>query len=364
MRRHGIVVLLALVTACETGLLDPGNLDPDVPSGLFYRLIPSGDPGAPLGIVLEWTPPSSGRAVTYDVYARSSAREDFALRATTTSPSFHDAGIPQLEYFVEALDADGQRLGRTESVIVDERNRLPAPRGLTSTTLNGGIQLAWDPNSYDAAPALFDLYRVYSTSYDRVRGCADADWALEGTTVSDEFVVRSLENGVTRCFAVSAISVDGHESVWSNLRLDTPRYDARSIVLDAVDVRRLTSGLAVWSGSGRAGRVVADTNAAADLVLERRSDGLWLRAVRAEVRIAPYGAAPVSELTSIDRAPAVGYVDAVRVTAGFGFVVRTQRPEGIYFAALRVVNVSADFILFDFAFQSQVGSGELLRATP
>ena len=364
MRQRGLLLLMLSVSACETGLFEPDN--PDAPTDLFYQLIPSGDPGLPLGILLQWTPPRSGRAVSYDVYARSDTRDDFLLRATTTSPSFHDAGVPQLDYFVQALDQDGQELGQSDVVTVDERNRLPAPTTLVSVSLNGGIQLSWDPNAYEAAPQLFDLYRVYSAPYDLARGCDESGWSLEGTTVSDGFVVRNLTNGVTLCFAVSTISRDGHESVWSGIREDTPRYDARSVVLDASDTRRGSSGFVFMSGaSGAFGTVVADTNPAADVVLERRTDGqLWLRASRGDVRVAPYGIAPVSELTSIDRAPTTGYGDAARMLAGYGYVIRVQYADGLHFAAVRVVHVATDFVLFDFAFQGQVGSGELARAAP
>ena len=184
--------------------------------------------------------------------------------------------------------------------------------------------------------------------------------------MSDGFVSRNLPNGVTRCFAVSAISRDGHESLWSNVREDTPRFDARSIVLDASDVRRGSSGFVFMpSTAGAFGVVVSDTTPGADVVLERRSDGaLWFRAARAEARVTQYGVAPVSELTSIDRAPQSGYGDSARVLSGYGYVFRMQYGDGVRYAAVRAVHVAADYVLFDFAFQSQSGSGELLRMPP
>ena len=105
-----LLPLMLSAAACDTGsFLDP--TDPDEPTNLVYQLIPSGDPNAPAGIVLQWEPPRSGLAVTYDVYSRSSSFDQFGLRATTTSPSFHDAGYPQLQYYVIALDVDQQELG-------------------------------------------------------------------------------------------------------------------------------------------------------------------------------------------------------------------------------------------------------------
>jgi hypothetical protein len=360
MRARIPLLLLLAVTACDTNLLAP--VDPDAPVDLSYQLIPSGDPSFPAGIVLQWTAPGSGRAVTYDVYARSSVHEEFGLRATTTSVSFHDAGYPQLEYYVQALDDQRQEMGSTDAIRVDERNRLPAPRALTSTTLNGGVELAWDRNAYLADPEVFDFYRIYSTAWTASQGCVESSWSLEGTTVSDGFVARNLPNGTTRCFAVSAISRDGHESVWSNVREDTPRFDARSIVLDAQDTRRLSSGFVFMpGGSTPFGSVVADTTAGADVVLERRDGALWFRAPRSESRVALYGVSPISELTSMDRAPTAGYTESHPVRAGFGYVFRVQYADGVRYAGIRVVHVAADYILFDFAFQSQSGNPELLR---
>ena len=360
MRARVPLLLLLVATACETNLLAP--VDPDEPTDLTYQLIPSGDPNFPAGIVLHWLPPGSGRAITYDVYARSSLNEEFGLRATTTSPSFHDSGYPQLQYYVQALDDQRRAMGRTDAVEVDERNRLPAPRSLTSTTLNGGVELAWDRNAFLAAPDLFDFYRVYSTRWTSSQGCIESDWALEGTTVSDGFVARNLANGVTRCFAISAISRDGHESVWSNVREDTPRYDARSIVLDAQDIRRGTSAFVFMpGGSTPFGSIVADTAPGADVVLERRDGRLYFRALRTESRLALYGVAPISELASVDRAPAIGYGESAVVMAGYGYVFRVQYADGTRYAAIRVVHVAQDYVLFDFAFQSQIGNAELLR---
>jgi hypothetical protein len=354
-------MLVLSLSGCDaSGGVTPA--DPDEPTDLYYQLIPSGDPNVPAGIVLQWTPPRSGRALTYDVYSRISTRDEFDLRGTTTSPSFHEASYPQLQYYVAAMDEEGRILGSTHVVEVDERNRLPAPRSLTSVTLNGGVQLFWDQNAYDAAPHLLDIYRVYSTSMTATRACDDAAWALEGTTVSEAFLARNLPNGETRCFAVSAISIDGHESLWSSIREDTPRFDARSIVVDASDVRRASSGFVFMPGAGVLGAVVSDTSPGTDLVVERRADGaLWFRAARAEASVMQYGVSPVSTLEVIDRAPLVGYGDAARAYAGFGYVIRVQYADGIRYAALRVVHVATDYVLFDFAFQSQSGNGELLR---
>src|SRR4051812_45147246 len=96
--RRTLVIALIGIAACDgTGATAPS--DPNEPTGLTYQLMPSGDPGTPLGVLLTWQPPSNGRANSFDVYGHS-GNAQWLLRATTTSPSFHDVGSPQEQYYV------------------------------------------------------------------------------------------------------------------------------------------------------------------------------------------------------------------------------------------------------------------------
>src|SRR5207244_2207401 len=97
---------------------------------------------------------------------------------------------------------------------------LPAPANISSISLDSAIFLDWADNAHDADPGRFLWYRVYSDSV--VDGVCTNQWVLEGTTVSHEFLAAQLPNGVSRCFATSAISTEGLESAWSPLWLDTP----------------------------------------------------------------------------------------------------------------------------------------------
>src|SRR3954464_15355743 len=95
MKRLALLLLVGLA-ACEVaGTTTP--IDPNAPTNLAFQLTPSGDPAVPLGILLTWVPPSNGQAATFDVYGYS-ASTGWVLRATTTSSSFHDAGVPQAQY--------------------------------------------------------------------------------------------------------------------------------------------------------------------------------------------------------------------------------------------------------------------------
>src|SRR5437762_3108716 len=104
MRSRGnLVFALVLAAACDATVVAP--TDPNAPTNITYQLEPSGDPSTPAAVLLTWTPPSNGRAGSYDVYGRS-GHGDYLFRATTSSPSFHDVGAPQDQYYVIAVDAN------------------------------------------------------------------------------------------------------------------------------------------------------------------------------------------------------------------------------------------------------------------
>ena len=131
--------------------------------------------------------------------------ESYRLRGSTTSNSFHDGGLPHLQYYVTAEDGDGGETSPSNVVTVDERLALDRPATLTSTSLNGAVALTWSDNAFSNSPSGFLRYRVYSTSYDLDQNLCGVNWSLEGTTVAPEFVVGALTNGVSQCFGVSEI---------------------------------------------------------------------------------------------------------------------------------------------------------------
>jgi hypothetical protein len=358
------LMLAALVplAACED-LAGPA-VDPDAPTNVSYQLIPSGDPNTPAGVLLTWDVPASGRANSFNVYGRSSSTAQWTLRATTTSPTFHDAGLPQAEYYVSTRDTNGNEIAQSTVVVIDLQARLPAPQGVTSISLNGAIHLRWSSNAVDASHGTFDYYRVYSTSYDATRGVCTADWTVEGTTVTDAFLAGNLTNGVSRCFTVSAISRDGHESTWSDARLDTPRFDARNAFVYSTAARSDSSGFLFFDDAARKlGVVGAAARTDLDFTVERHSDGsLWFSPARSGVTMALYSTQPVVELTSIDRAPSTGLAGVtIEALPGYAYVFRVTKADGVHFAAIRVAFTTPNYIVFDWAYQSAPGNAELSR---
>jgi hypothetical protein len=246
----------------------------------------------------------------------------------------------------------------------------PAPSGLTSTSLDGAIALTWPDNAFEADPGKFSNYVVYSTSYDLDRDLCGSSWNIEGTTVAPEFIVGALTNGVPQCFEVTALGTSGGESSASPVRNDTPRPDARNFVVFARQVQNTGSAFRFWQdldGDGvvegnELGLSLDGTSAAADFTVERDGTGaLFLTPARAGVTVALYGSAPVEDLTSIDIAPLDGF-DATGIQAlpGWGDVFEMPGTQFVQYGAVRVTHVGQNFLILDWAYQTDPGNPELV----
>jgi hypothetical protein len=249
---------------------------------------------------------------------------------------------------------------------------VDSPSSLSSTTLDGAIALTWSDNPFVSDPGTFQNYRVYSTSYDLDNDLCGTTWRLEGTTVAPEFVVGALTNGVPECFSVTAESVDGFESGRSPLRADTPRPDARNVVVFAFQEQPGQSGFRFWddlNADGLAqdseiGLIRSGSSNAIDFVVDRDGSGdLFLTPVRAGTGVEYYDAsAPVSDLTTIDFAADRTYGAAgILAIPGYGYVFEMSGGDGFKrYGAVRVTHVGQNFLILDWAFQSDPGNPELV----
>src|SRR5947209_7257186 len=254
--RYALLVVGALSVACQTNTTTVGTRPP-APQNLTYRLDPSGDPNNPAGILLSCDNDTTSSLASYNIYSRGSTTGSYGLRAITTSNTFHDNGLPHLQYFVTAVDVDGLESAASNVVTVNEYLQIGAPTALTGVSLDSAIHLDWQDT-----PDLsrFQLYRVYSSDYNVAQNQC-VNWAVEGTTVSHEFLAAQLPNGVTRCFDVSAVDTLGYESLTPPTWLDTPRPDARNVLVWGLGGTHNTqSGFRFWDdlngdGYGDAGEL-------------------------------------------------------------------------------------------------------------
>jgi hypothetical protein len=324
--------------------------------------------------MLEWDPVDDAGLSEYRVYSRASESARFDLRASTTSTSFHDAGEPDLDYYVSAVGSGERESAPSNTVRIDERLRLPAPRTIGSITLNGAVHLSWDDMPYESNAARFRWYRVYSSSLDidHAPPLCGTTWTLEGTTISSEFLATNLTNGVPRCFGVSTESQEGYESLWSPLQGDTPRPDARNVLVFPVSADPTKAGFRFFldaNGDGKVGPlelgIVADGNRS-DIDFQVYVDGsnrVWLKPVRTGTKIALYGNAPIDDLTEIDVAPGASAfaTTAIEAVAGWGYVFQmTAGDPYARFGGLRVEHASKDYVIFDWSYQTDPGNPELV----
>jgi hypothetical protein len=345
---------------------------PSTPGNLTYELEPSGDPNQPLGILLVWDDVADGDLASYRVYSRGSSSGSFVLRGETTSNTFHDNGVPHLEYFVTAVNDNGDESDGSNVITVDERLQLERPSSLFSISLNGAIHLEWADNAYAANPTRFKWYRIYSSSYDLDTGLCGATWSLEGTTIAPEFLASALPNGSPRCFGVSAVSTEGYESLWSPLRQDTPRPDARNTLVDAFDANQASSGFRFWQDlnsngtiqASELGLVVDGNRTDIDFWIYRdpTDSTLWIQPEFSGTRMRLYANTPVADLTDIDFAPATGYSsNMIQAVPGYAYVFEIVEGTTLRYGALRVTHVGRDYLIFDWSFQTDIGNPELIR---
>jgi hypothetical protein len=366
--RHLLVVVAGLAAgACQNNTVSTGTGTLPPPQNLAYELDPSGDPNSPAGIRLAWDDVQSTDLASYRVYSRGSTSGSFLLRGETTSNTFHDNGVPHLQYYVTAVDGGGGESDPSNTITVDERLQLPAPDTIGSISLNQAIHLGWADNA--AQSARFKWYRVYSASYNLDTGFCGTDWVLEGTTVSNEFLATLLANGTPRCFGASAISTEGYESLWA-VRHDTPRPDARNVLVYAFQTDADSSGFRFWSDlnsdgvgqSSELGLIQNGSRTDIDFVIHRHADStLWVVPVFAGTSLQLYSTSPIADLTAIDFAPASGYSgDSLLARPGFGYVFEIVDGAVLHYGALRMTHVSRQYVIFDWSVQTDPGNPELV----
>ena len=243
--------------------------------------------------------------------------------------------------------------------------QLETPEGLTSISLNTAVQLSWNPNARLADPNQFEHYDVYSTSYDLDHNVCDAaGWALEGTSVSEDFLVSGLTNGVSLCFAVTAVNTSGRESAASAARNDTPRYDARNVLVSTRQSDLSTSGFRFeYPSSAQLGQIVSGDRSDIDFRVDRHSDNsIRLTTVRTGTSVVLYSQDPVEDLTSIDVAPLDGFfTGSIEAVPGYAYVFETQLSDGLHYGAVRITHTSADYVILDWSYQTDFGNPELRR---
>jgi len=220
-----------------------------------------------------------------------------------------------------------------------------APRGLASITGDREVFLSWLQNTeHDVAG-----YSIYQSSCVSGPACP---YELIGTTTGTEFIVRGLQNGVTRHFALAAYDRAGNESALTYEDVfDTPRPEGEGRALDNYLEQPATSG---YDFSAYLVRPFDDNEA--DVYFGSRDGTFLMLAPFADTDIQDAGYA--ASLDAVDYAPSGGWSPSgtAELIAGHCYVVWTHED---HYAKFRVTSLSPTRVVFDWAYQVDPGNREL-----
>jgi len=89
--------------------------------------------------------------------------------------------------------------------------------------------------------------------------------------------------------------------------------------------------------------------------------GPYFTPKRAGTTVTLYGTGPVDDLTSIDIAPLTGFATTpLLVQPGYGYVFEMDGGDGFArYGAIRPTHVGANYIIFDWSYQTDPGNPEL-----
>lgn len=329
-------------------------------------------------VVLTWELGRFWDGEPFRVYSAVGGSPDFLLIAEVTNCSdglcsYSDSNIEPgvtYEYYVTAVGFDGIETAsvNTVALTVPSFQPPPEPGQLEVIALDGANYLRW--NDAARAAADFSFYRVYLW--------LDGTSFLLGETDSQGFLDELAENGLTYEYFVSAVDEFGHESEGSALAEGTPRPDYHGEFLyDYFAVPEL-SGF-IFQDDESFVPVVDGDDGFRHFRLETDADGWWL-VPGPGVTVYPFGfetsalkCGPGSDAdcVSLEVAPASGYqaVD-VNLEQQTTYVMQVPGADGLLrYAVLRVEllgfdETNAPLMIFDWAFQLQVGNPNLLRQDP
>jgi hypothetical protein len=222
-------ILAACASSAPTGSTGPTLGNPD---SLTYVLLPGG-PGQPAGTLLNWVAATDPNVAAYIVYARQNSTAQWETLAITGATTYYDAETVFTQYYIASEDGQGDVSSGTPPISVTYTPTIAPPDGLTGTAFDSAAQLHWSADQRLANPTIFAYYRVYSepavvAGGDTTCTAANPGFGLEGTTVSEDFVVTGLPNGVPWCYGVTSVAQLGQESLLSPWVIVTPTLSGGS----------------------------------------------------------------------------------------------------------------------------------------
>jgi len=226
-----------------------------------------------------------------------------------------------------------------------------APSGLYSITGDGEITLYWDLNPE------FDLKEFAVYTSDEEFGV----YSLHDIT-TDTYLTFYIRNGVTIYLAVAAIDFAGNESDLSyETTWDTPRPEGYNVTVHALFYDSLNTNYercAIDFSDYDNNMVQALDNLSNDIYIDNFEGVLYLNAFDVDTDIAMFG--PTNELSDVDFVftestdwAENGYV---QLFEDHSYVIWTYDN---HFVTIRIEEVYSNRIVFDWAYQLEMGNPQL-----
>ena len=229
-----------------------------------------------------------------------------------------------------------------------------APDGVFSVTGDGQVTICWNPNP-EPDIAGYDIYwNSAPTGAFEFLGSVGANQTC--------FVDTDVINGTTYFYAVAAFDDANLESELSFEDVfDTPRPEGANLILSAVGQNPSLSG---YDFSSLSGIPQAWTDVTTDIFFDSPNPGEFVLVAdqAAGVEIQDFG---LIDLVDVDWAPVSGFsaIGQSEAIPGHSYVIRIAQGGTFNMAKVNVVNVSANSVTLDWAYQIDPGNPELAPGT-
>jgi hypothetical protein len=244
-----------------------------------------------------------------------------------------------MKFIVIALAASVMLLGCEESRI--DTTPPPPPQGIRSISLDNAVEIQWLPSQAEDVNG----YNVWVS--DQYAG----QYQLIASTSGVKVIDYGAKNGTTYYYAVSAYDFDDNESALSkDVVYDTPRPEGVGVVLMDTSTARNISGYGFAQYS-----VLNCYDHNTDIFLVYAHGRLYLK-VWSDTDLQDMGF--TSTLDEISASPTEGWAPSKSAEAivGHTYVIWTVDDN---YAKVRIQNVTASRIVFDWAYQTAKGNIEL-----
>ncbi len=224
------------------------------------------------------------------------------------------------------------------------------PDGVFSVTGDGQVTICWNPNP-EPDIAGYDIYwNSAPTGAFQFIGSVGANQTC--------FVDTDVINGTTYFYAVAAFDVAGLESELSFEDVfDTPRPEGTNLILSAVGQNPSQSG---YDFSSLSGIPQAWNDPTTDIFFDSPNPGEFVLVAdqTGGVEIQDFG---LVDLVDVDWAPLSGFsaVGQSEAIPGHSYIIRIAQGGTFNMAKVNVVNVSANSVTLDWAYQIDPGNPEL-----